>query len=128
MSDEHQKAVGADGQAALPGLQPTDHQNRQEGEEDGEANQRDEGSRAPDGAAIAEPIALALVCQSPHLPVFGGIALDRQHAAEVVAESAGDIAGPFAHIGVARRQAALEAQGAPENHRNRQKRNPGNGG
>ena len=42
LGDVHQEGIGADGDLTAPGLQPADHQDRQEGEQDREADQRDE--------------------------------------------------------------------------------------
>ena len=42
LGDEHQKAVGANGNHTLGGLQSSDQQNRQEGKQNGEADQWNE--------------------------------------------------------------------------------------
>ena len=43
LGDEHQHAVGGHGQLAVEGLKTTDEENRQKGEQNREANQRNEG-------------------------------------------------------------------------------------
>ena len=126
LGDEHQKAVAAHGDHALPGLQSADHQDRQEGEEDREPDQGDEGGRDANGSAIAEPVGLTFFLQSLLFPGLGGIALDREHAPQVVGQQARHIAGLLSHLAVAGRQSVLELQGAPENHRNRQEGHPSN--
>ena len=124
LGDEHQEGVAAGGDRAAPGLQAADHQDGDEGEQDRVADQRHERRREADGAAVGLTVRLALLGQPPQLPGLGGVALDREHAAEIVAQLAGQIAGQLAHGRVAGRQALLEAQRAPEDQRDRNERHP----
>ena len=124
LGDEHQEAVGADGDRALPGLQTADHQDRQEGEQDREADQGNEGRRQADGPAVAGPVGLTLLDQPLLFPVLGRVALDGEHAAQVVAQPAGQIPGPLTHLPVAGRKPALKAERPPEDHGDRQEGDP----
>ena len=85
LGDEHQEAVGAHGNDPLPSLKTTNHEDGQKGKQDGKANQGNKRCREADGPPVAEPIGLAVLGESAQLPGFGGIALDREHAPEVVA-------------------------------------------
>lgn len=54
------------------------------------------------------PVGVALLAQLLQFPGLIGEALDREHAAEIVAQSSGQVAGPFTHLAVARGQLPLD--------------------
>ena len=108
----------------MPSLQTTNHEDGQKGKQDGKADQGNKRCREADGPPVAEPIGLAVLGESAQLPGFGGIALDREHAPEVVAQPGCQIPGPFAHLPVAGGQPLLKAQGSPEDHGDRNEGHP----
>ena len=118
----------------MPGLQAADHQDGEEGEQDGEADQWDEGRGQTDGPPVAAPIGLALLAEPFEFPCLCGVALDRQHAPQVVSQAAGQIAGAVPHVAVAGLQPFLKGERSPQNHRDgqeghpcHQRREPGHG-
>ena len=119
MGDEHQHAVGANLHVARQGLESSDHQDRQKGEQDRKTNQGNEGCRKANRPCIAVSIRQALLFKPGLLQGLGGEAFDREHPAEIVREPGGQGSGMAANLPVAGSQPALKAQGSPENQGNR---------
>ena len=94
--------------------------------DDCHANERDEGSRETNGGAIVLLVLLALDADASGLKCFGGKALNRGNAADVVGELAIKHANLLAHLRVARSHASLESHGAPNDYGHWQKRHPRN--
>ncbi|CAI8162961.1 MAG: Uncharacterised protein [Synechococcus sp. CC9902] len=118
MSDEHQHAVRRHRQLTLEGLKASHQKDRKECEQNREANQRDERRRKADSPGIAAAIGLALTPELFKLELLCGEAFDREHPPEVVGQAGRKVSGAGTHFPVAGGQLALEAQRAPEDHRN----------
>ena len=117
MGDEHHHAVGGYRQLAVEGLKAPHQQDRQEGKQDREANQRDEGRRQADGPGIAAAIGLAFTAELFKLQLLCGEALDREHASEIVGQAGCQVSSAGTHLPIAGGQLALKAQRTPKDHR-----------
>ena len=77
---------------------------------------------------VGVAVGLAIGADPRDLALLGGEGLDGGDAAEVVGERAGEVADLVAHLAVARLQAALVEERAPEDHGDRREGDQGEQG
>lgn len=95
LGQEYQHAIGTHVQAALEGHHAAHRKGGQEAGEDSHPDDRNKRGTDTDGSAIGLYVGFAALLESFGFPLFGGKALDGGNAAQVVRQTAGQVAHFF---------------------------------
>ena len=100
--------------------QPPKHQGRREPHQDGHPDERHERRAHLDRRRVGLEVGLAASADALGLPRLRTEGLDGRHAGQIVREAGVQLPGALAHLGVARLEAPLEAEAAPDDERHRE--------